>query len=313
MAKFDKGKGLPCCWAFLPNKKEETYEKMWDCIMSKVDKNGTEQHQPAHLVIDFESAMIKNLRSRFASVPVVGCLFHFRQAVWRKLQEIGLTPLFFRDADFQEWIHMVYALCYVPLDSLVTYYESVILQRLEDKINHPSLEDQPEDQEEEQGDDDGSWPFWQDEIQFFVAYIDRTWIGRKQASRGKTQERRRGKPMMSHDVWNQVQVITENDDQETGSHNSTNNTVERYNRTMKLLLGANPNLWKTMQSLVSQEAETRSILMHNAAGLDISVNAGRKQQLKDISIRLKNIVSRFHDLSPEMYLQTLASHLNTSY
>jgi hypothetical protein len=94
MAKFTTGKGLPCCWAFLPNKTEETYHRMWECIMKKVDKDGMEQHQPIHFSVDFEAAMIKVLRNQFCGVQIVGCLFHFRQAIWRKLQEIGLTPLF---------------------------------------------------------------------------------------------------------------------------------------------------------------------------------------------------------------------------
>ena len=79
---------------------------------------------------------------------------------------------------------------------------------------------------------------------------------------------------------------------------------------MKSLLGINPNLWIIMQSLVSQEAETRTILMNNAAGLDLTVNQGRNQRQKDSAFRLKSIVKRFADLSPEMYLQCLAKHLN---
>jgi hypothetical protein len=65
-----------------------------------------------------------------------------------------------------------------------------------------------------------------------------------------------------------------------------------------------------MQSLVCQEAKTRVVLMNNAAGLDLTVNQGRKQEQKDIAFRLKSIVKRVADLSPELYLQCLTKHLN---
>ena len=295
---FSTGKALPCCWAFLPNKKEETYQLMWDAIMKKVSKDGKEQIMPQCCSVDFESATIKILQNLFVGVPVVGCLFHFRQAIWNKLKGIGLTQLYFRDIDFQEWVHMLYGLSYVPTESVVAYYDKVILPIMEAKIfNHDQNEDDPEEETE----DDGSWPFWLDEIQLFVTYLDRTWIGRK-----IPQSERRGRPLYQHKLWNQVRVTV--GEPEVGC--STNNAVERYNRTMKSLLGINPNLWIIMQSLVSQEAETRTILMNNAAGLDLTVNQGRNQRQKDSAFRLKSIVKRFADLSPEMYLQCLAKHLN---
>jgi hypothetical protein len=305
MAMFSTGKALPCCWAFLPNKKEETYQIMWDVIMKKITKDGTEMIIPQSVSVDFESATIKILQKLFVGVPVVGCLFHFRQAIWRKLTNIGLSPLYFRDIDFQEWVHMVYSLSFVPTESVVAYYDKVILPRVEAKIFNA---DQTEDETEEETEDDGSWRYWRDEIQLFVTYLDRTWIGRKIPQSASLQDDtvRRGRPLFKHELWNQVKITV--GEPEVGC--STNNAVERYNRTMKSLLGVNPNLWIIMQSLVCQEAETRVVLMNNAAGLDLTVNQGRKQEQKDIAFRLKSIVKRFADLSPELYLQCLAKHLN---
>ena len=111
--------------------------------------------------------------------------------------------------------------------------------------------------------------------------------------------------LFQHELWNQVQSVVGD------ASCCTNNAVQRYNRTMKSLLGVNANLWITMQLLVSQEAETRVILMSNAAGLDLTVNQGRIQQQKDSTFRLKSIVMRCADLTPLMYMQCcLAKHLN---
>ncbi len=61
MARFRTGKSLPCCWALLPNKKEETYQMMWDAILNKINKDGAEDHKPEKFSIDFEAASIKVL------------------------------------------------------------------------------------------------------------------------------------------------------------------------------------------------------------------------------------------------------------
>jgi hypothetical protein len=69
------------------------------------------------VVTDFEAAVIKMLRNCIPEVPVVSCSFHFRNAIWKKLQDLGLIPFFNQDQDFQEWIRMIYALSYVFVNS----------------------------------------------------------------------------------------------------------------------------------------------------------------------------------------------------
>ncbi len=57
-----------------------------------------------------------------------------RQAIWEKLQEIDLIP-FYKDANFQELMYMVYVFSFVPVDKILEYYEEVILQRIENKTS----------------------------------------------------------------------------------------------------------------------------------------------------------------------------------
>jgi hypothetical protein len=89
----------------------------------------------------------------------------------------------------------------------------------------------------------------------------------------------------------------------------TNNSLERYNRTLKKLVGSHPNVWLFIQSLIGQEADARRVLMHNATGMDISVNQGRDERHKDHTDKLIAVVKRCQDLSPYLYLQTLAKLL----
>jgi hypothetical protein len=71
-------------------------------------------------------AVIKLLRNRLPGVYIDGSEFHMRQAILRKIQELGFTSFFHQNGDFQELVHMVYALAFVPENRITKYYEAVI-------------------------------------------------------------------------------------------------------------------------------------------------------------------------------------------
>lgn len=43
------------------------------------------------VIADFESGLWKAVRSRLPDITIRGCAFHWAQAVWRKIQELGLA------------------------------------------------------------------------------------------------------------------------------------------------------------------------------------------------------------------------------
>jgi hypothetical protein len=302
MCKFATGKAIPCCWALLPNKTEDAYQLLMDAVLRKVTREGRDDFKPVTISVDFENTVLKVLKSRFPSSKISGCTFHMRQAIWRKLQEMDLIPFFHRDADFQELVYMVYTLSFVPQDKIVDYYEEVILQRIEDKTSLEAGEDGDAVLDEDT-EDDTCWRFWQRQLDAFVAYLDHTWIGRKAARSG-----RRGRSLIAHDVWNQYETLAMSSEEDE-AFCLTNNSLERYNRAVKKLVGSHPNVWLFIQSLIGQEADARRVLMHNATGMDISVNQGRDERHKDHTDKLIAVVKRCQDLSPYLYLQTLAKLL----
>lgn len=244
MGKFATGKAIPCGWTLLPNKKEESYMLMFDAIMRKVNREGREDYKPSAFSVDFEMSVIKLLRNRFPGVHIDGCEFHMRQAIWRKLQELGLTSFFHQNGDFQELVHMVYALAFVPVDQITEYYEAVILVRIEEKMG---------DGEDE---DNNPWAYWREQVDAFVNYLDFTWIGKMGIRSG-----RRGRPHIAHDLFSQFEAMM-GPAEVSEARCSTNNCLERYNRTLKSLLGSHPNLWAFIMSLIGQEADSRRVLMH---------------------------------------------------
>jgi len=291
MGKFATGKAIPCGWSLLPNKKEESYAMMLDAIMRKVNRDGAENYKPNSFSVDFEMTVIKQLRNRFPGVHIDGCAFHMRQAIWRKLQELGLTSFFHQDGDFQELVHMVYALAYVPVDKITEYYEKVILVTIEEKMDETDKGDE---------NDDNPWDYWRENLDAFENYLDFTWIGKLGNRSG-----RRGRPHIAYVLYSQLEAMT-GPPEVSEARCSTNNCLERYNLTLKNMLGKHPNLWAFIRSIIGQEADARRVLMHNATGVDLTVNPGRDQSVRDHHDKILSIMKRFADLTPSMYMHTLA-------
>ena len=47
--------------------------------------------EPHEIMIDFELAATEALKSSFPAANIKGCFFHFAQANWRKIQNLGLA------------------------------------------------------------------------------------------------------------------------------------------------------------------------------------------------------------------------------
>jgi len=313
MAQFSSGKGLPCAWALLPGKSTAVYTFLVDALIEKIDADGT-THRPDMIILDFEAAMINVLEAKLLGVEIIGCQFHFRKNLWQKLQDLGLSTLYHQNPDFQVWINMIYALCYVPVKQVVEYYEKVILKVLDEKEDEGKVEEPGSlavvDEEEEGQKDTSSWSAWLDLINQYVDYIDGTYIGKlpRVSSRNKLPPPRK-KPLFQPQLWSLYNLMSS--EEEASLPGGTNNMLESYNRTMNKLLGANSNIWQTIDSFIRQEAETRRVLVSNLAGLDLTVNQGRKKKVEQHHAMICSTVRRINDVSPTVYLKALARIINS--
>ena len=110
MAKFPEGLGIPCGFTLLPDKSTPTYELVFQALKDKVGPRMELQY----IIVDFELAVLSALGTIFPAIEVTGCLFHFRKAIWHNIGQMELQSLFHQDPEFQEWVYMLYSLCYVP-------------------------------------------------------------------------------------------------------------------------------------------------------------------------------------------------------
>ena len=108
----------PLVYALLPNKAENTYNRMFT-ELKRLQPN----LNPTLVVTDFERAAINALATAFPNVSTAACFFHFSHSIWRKIQEFGLATLYRTDANFMLKAKMLLAVAFVPVQHIDAYYD----------------------------------------------------------------------------------------------------------------------------------------------------------------------------------------------
>lgn len=68
--------------------------------------------------IDFEPGAIAALELMFTSSKIQGCLFHFCQCIWRRVQALGFAAQYNSHKDVRDWVRLGVSLALVPLNRL---------------------------------------------------------------------------------------------------------------------------------------------------------------------------------------------------
>ncbi|KAL3678244.1 hypothetical protein R1sor_021200 [Riccia sorocarpa] len=82
--------------AMLPVKERVAYISLFCTLKDHAIARGR-QFSPQLILSDFESGLIPTVRAEFLDVHHQGCYFHFTQAIWRKVQELGLARHYMED------------------------------------------------------------------------------------------------------------------------------------------------------------------------------------------------------------------------
>ncbi|XP_069101592.1 uncharacterized protein [Argopecten irradians] len=77
------------------------------------------------LVADFEKATWAAARVTITGVVIRGCNFHWNQAIWRKVQEVGLQEEYMQKTDVYTTIRRVMALTFVPSDEVENCFNMI--------------------------------------------------------------------------------------------------------------------------------------------------------------------------------------------
>lgn len=109
----DVGGIHPIIYALLPNKKGETYRKLFTML---IDLNP--RLLPDSISIDFEIAAISAIKEAFPQLNVHGCYYHLTKNFWKKMGDIGMISNYNNDANFSVMVKMIILLAFVPIEDL---------------------------------------------------------------------------------------------------------------------------------------------------------------------------------------------------
>ena len=108
------GKVIPCVYSLMASKSKIAYKRVFRALKDYVDQQHLPALQPISIMTDFERAMMDAVDEEFPTAHSRGCLFHFTQALWRKLQGLGLQETYNEGAELQDCCRQMMALPFLP-------------------------------------------------------------------------------------------------------------------------------------------------------------------------------------------------------
>ena len=112
-------------YCLLPDKKTETYTRMFTLTMQRALSYGY-YFYPGTCMIDFELAVHNVIRTIFPDCIIKGCLFHFSQALWRKLQEVELSKSHRNNGEIKERFRLFWGLPFVPVPHIFKAFQLIV-------------------------------------------------------------------------------------------------------------------------------------------------------------------------------------------
>ena len=175
------------------------------------------------LNVDFEQAVISVARELLPNIQISGCFFHFAQANWRKVVDLGFRQRYVEDDLFAGSCRLLTALAFVPLNDVVDAFETVASSMA-------------------------------DEMAPLITYYRQTYAG----SYDRTSAFRDGKivilrtynqPMFPPQYWSVYQRVLDGEPR-------TNNLIEGWHRRFQVIVNkSHPNIHEFMKRLkVLQES-----------------------------------------------------------
>ena len=113
---------IPCAYALLPDKTQQTYTRFFQEISNRVQAIG---NAPSTMLFDFEAAAINAFSGVFPGAYISGCFFHFSSNIWKRIQAFGLQERYKNDAEFSLHLRMIAAVAFVPPNDTVAVFEEL--------------------------------------------------------------------------------------------------------------------------------------------------------------------------------------------
>ena len=96
---------------------KKAYEELLGLVVELIQVELNKTPSPNYVLSDFELSFMKALKKVFPNTQTFGCLFHFGQMVWRRVQKYGLQSSLSqaKNVDLRSNLHSLIALAFFPV------------------------------------------------------------------------------------------------------------------------------------------------------------------------------------------------------
>ena len=101
-------------------KHKRNYKKVFKAIKKLLPTSNAKT-----VTLDFEAAMWHATSKVFPNVEILGCFFHWSQALWNKVQEFGLQTAYNSDDKTHKYICKLLFLAYLPPEHIGPIFEKL--------------------------------------------------------------------------------------------------------------------------------------------------------------------------------------------
>lgn len=107
-------------YVLAPNKTKKTYQQVFNWVSKQVP-----EWKPMHIMSDFELGAINAAKEVFPEAKMHGCFVHFCQAIWRRVQLVGLQTKYSNDPVFALNIRQLISLAFLPSENIADAFSMV--------------------------------------------------------------------------------------------------------------------------------------------------------------------------------------------
>lgn len=187
--------------------------------------------KPSSVMTDFESPLFSAFSDTFDNVTLRGCLFHFSQCIWRKINTLpDIREMYCNDPDFSLQLRQILALAFIPPADVVDKFNE--LMRLPFYVENEGI------------------------LQPLMDYYEDVWIGRP------NRQGARRNPKFALEHWNQYNATIQN-------LPKTNNAVEGWHSAFSASLAKHPNIWAFIVAIQNENNLSMIKLSHAMRGEDV--------------------------------------------
>ncbi|CAF3596017.1 unnamed protein product [Rotaria socialis] len=116
------GQGLPVAFCLLPNKRGKTYTELIEQLKEKANTMG-KQFKPKRIITDYEPTLLPVVGQEFPTAVHSGCMFHFNQAIHRKITDLGLANDYLHNGSIRDQCRQLMALSLMPITEIDNQFQ----------------------------------------------------------------------------------------------------------------------------------------------------------------------------------------------